>query len=308
MDVRDQLIWRMDFEETRSYLVIDYPDKFQFVYKENFDNWEISEQEAFELALCHVGEYEVEIGKRDFDPFSHFSFFSSTHSVSFILDFDKNASICIGRAGSIVNIPTQGSAFAIPIDKSNIAEMMCYQLLILRLFTLLQPWTRKLNHPQIKISVLKSSYVFHNSPPNKRWNSWKKWKPCQRYQKIMEETPELRDQHIRQNGNPMGWVQTPFSAFRAFYILHNYLIKSRQSLKLLEEGVWNFVLKVHSSRLLNGGRDFLFSSRLRPEFGFLNRRTAECRSGINQLLLRFSVRYSAVLRFHEYYQQLAYGR
>lgn len=124
MDLRAELISRIDFEDTKSYLVFDYPDKFQLVYKENFANWGITEDEAFKIALEHASKYEVEIRKYEFETFNQFSFFSSTHSVSYILDFEQNASMCIGKAGSIVNIPTQGSAFAIPIDGPNVKEMI----------------------------------------------------------------------------------------------------------------------------------------------------------------------------------------
>jgi hypothetical protein len=124
IDISDQLIFQINFEETKSCLVFDYPNKFQLVFRENFEKWGISEEEAFSIAHDHASHYEVEITKHDFETFSQFSFFSSSHSVSYILNFNENASMCIGKAGSIVNIPTQGSAFAIPIDSPNVKEMI----------------------------------------------------------------------------------------------------------------------------------------------------------------------------------------
>jgi hypothetical protein len=124
LNLNDEIVYRVDFEETKSALVLDFPDKFQLVYRENFSNWGITEEQAFSVALQHAGEYEVEIRKHNFETFSQFSFFSTTHSVSYILDFKLKASMGIGKAGSLVNIPTQGSVFVIPIDSPNVSEMI----------------------------------------------------------------------------------------------------------------------------------------------------------------------------------------
>ncbi|CAN5447954.1 hypothetical protein BH10BAC4_BH10BAC4_09210 [soil metagenome] len=120
-----ELIFKIDFEDTMSTLVFDYPDKFEPVFREHFSKWNVSEETAFQIAMEHLNQHEVQVGKKEFDNgFNQYSFFSSTYSPCILLDFERNAKIAKGKFGSLVNIPTHGSAFAVPINRSNVPEII----------------------------------------------------------------------------------------------------------------------------------------------------------------------------------------
>jgi hypothetical protein len=125
LNMEGKLVFKVDFEDTKSTLVFDYPDKFEPVLRENLDKWNITEEFAFSIAMDRVSQYEIRLGKKEFESgFDQFSFFSSTYSAAFLLDFERNAKMCIGKFGALVNIPTHGSAFAVPIDANNVPEII----------------------------------------------------------------------------------------------------------------------------------------------------------------------------------------
>lgn len=119
------LIFKVDFEDTMSTLVFDYPDKFEPVLREHFLKWNVSEEEAFQIAMEHLNQHEVQVGKKEFENgFDQYSFFSSTYSACILLDFERNAKMAMGKFGSLVNIPTHGSAFAVPIKQNNVSQII----------------------------------------------------------------------------------------------------------------------------------------------------------------------------------------
>jgi hypothetical protein len=122
---QDKIVYRVDFEDTKSTLVYDLPDKFQPVEQSEFKNWNISIESAFKIALDNVNRMDVEISKQNHENgFELYSFFSGDFSASFLLDLKGNANFTIGKYGSLVSIPTKGSAFVHPINHNDIALVL----------------------------------------------------------------------------------------------------------------------------------------------------------------------------------------
>jgi len=63
----DKIIYRVDFENTKSTIVLDFPEKFQPVEKDYLAKWKISENELFNIALKNVSKQEIEITKQTHD-------------------------------------------------------------------------------------------------------------------------------------------------------------------------------------------------------------------------------------------------
>lgn len=122
VDFQDRIVSRIDFEDTKTTLVFDLPDKFRPVEKTEFENWKVSLDSVFDLAQQNVNKHEIEIYKQDYkNGFELYAFYSGDYSASYVLDLKNNADFVIGKYGSLVAIPTKGTAFAHPINHNDIS-------------------------------------------------------------------------------------------------------------------------------------------------------------------------------------------
>lgn len=122
VNFQDRIVFRVDFEDTKTSLVFDLPDKFRPVEKTEFENWKVNLDYAFELAQQNVNKQEIQIYKQNYENgFELFAFYSGDYSASYVIDLKNNADFVIGKYGSIVSIPTKGSAFAHPINYNDIS-------------------------------------------------------------------------------------------------------------------------------------------------------------------------------------------
>lgn len=123
--IDDQLIYRIDFPGTQSYLVIDFEDKFHFVNVQHINEWEQSIEELFLDALENIAKEKMEIAQLDLDENNEvFAFFSGDYAASYMIDLQKNASFAVGNLGAVVVIPTKGAAFAYPINNGLVMEFI----------------------------------------------------------------------------------------------------------------------------------------------------------------------------------------
>ena len=124
-NIDEQLVYRADFPSTKSYLVIDFDDKFHFVNAQNIAEWEQSIDDLFLDALDNTAKEKMEIVKLDLDQGNEaFAFFSSDYAASYMIDLQKNAPFAVGDLGAIVVIPTKGAAFAYPINNGLVMEFI----------------------------------------------------------------------------------------------------------------------------------------------------------------------------------------
>lgn len=118
-DFINDFVHRTDFEETNTFIVIDFEDKFQFVRLDNMTEWETSVEDLFYIAQQNVNKEAIEIRRVDWGDLSFYALFNGNFSVSYLLDLQKNLPDAIGELGSFVAIPTKGVAIVFPIEAMN---------------------------------------------------------------------------------------------------------------------------------------------------------------------------------------------
>lgn len=118
-------VYRVDFPETYTMLVIEYDNSFSFCSRENIAEWNVPDKELFKIAIANNPTDEVEAKKYLFlDKFTGFMFFSGDYAAGMLLDIENNAEYAIGPYGSMVAIPAKGFAFAAPIESAEILDLL----------------------------------------------------------------------------------------------------------------------------------------------------------------------------------------
>jgi hypothetical protein len=115
---------RIDFPGTFTFLIFDFQEQFRYITSDRASEWGKAEEELFEIALQNIAKEEVEVSEYQFaERFNVFSFFSGDFSVSYLIDFEGLADDFKGHYGSMVAIPTKGSAFVHPIETTDVLEL-----------------------------------------------------------------------------------------------------------------------------------------------------------------------------------------
>lgn len=115
------IIYRIDLPETVTVLVMDYENQFRFLQKDDIGEWEKTTEQIFEDALENIAEEDIKINAVEHeDEIKVFLFFSGDFSAAAMIEFEKNAHFALGKFGSIIAIPTKGTAFVSPIDDENV--------------------------------------------------------------------------------------------------------------------------------------------------------------------------------------------
>jgi hypothetical protein len=109
-------VQRTDFEETTTFLVLDFEEKFQFLRHDNITEWETSIEGLFYVAQQNVNREQVEVRQVQWGDMSFYALFSGNFAVSYLLDIEHNIPNAIGSLGTMIAIPTKGVAFAFPIE------------------------------------------------------------------------------------------------------------------------------------------------------------------------------------------------
>ena len=118
-------VYRSDLPETHTFLVMEFEQKFHYLKREDIVEWNKSEEELFQIAIENIPESEVEVKEYLFlDKFTVFIFFSGDFASAVMLDLPTWADYAIGPLGSLLAIPTKGTAFAHPIEGGNILELV----------------------------------------------------------------------------------------------------------------------------------------------------------------------------------------
>ena len=118
MDIPD-FVTRIDIPDTYTFLILEYDQLFHFVRREDILEWEKSEDELFAIALGNVAKEEMDIQEYLLaDDLEMYAFFSGDYSASFMVELEKNGSFAVGRFGSVVTIPTKGTALVHPIQSN----------------------------------------------------------------------------------------------------------------------------------------------------------------------------------------------
>ncbi len=121
----DQLMLRVDFPGTYTCLVFDFEDQFSYINREKAGEWNKSDQVLFDIALQQVAKEEMEVKEYELgNRFQTFTVFSGDFSACYLLEFEENLPFARGKFGSLIAIPTRGSAFIHPITSPDVMDIM----------------------------------------------------------------------------------------------------------------------------------------------------------------------------------------
>ena len=124
-DSVDNYVHRIDFPKTYTLLILEFEGKFHFIRRDEIGEWEKSESELFEIAIRNLPLDEIEAKEYEFgDKFTVFIFFSGDFSSSMMLDLKNQAEYCIGKYGTLLALPSKGTAFAHPIENGEILDLI----------------------------------------------------------------------------------------------------------------------------------------------------------------------------------------
>jgi hypothetical protein len=116
---------KVDLPETYTFLILDFNEQFHFVRRENISEWNRDESELFEIGFSNISNESIDIRESMLaDKYPVYMFFSGDFSASFIIELERNANFTIGTYGSIVAVPTKGSAFVHPIETNQVMEVI----------------------------------------------------------------------------------------------------------------------------------------------------------------------------------------
>jgi hypothetical protein len=117
-------VHRVDYPKTRTYLVLEFEDQFRYINPEDAEKWNVNREELFNTAIANTPGNEIDIKEVKFtDEFTVYFFKSGDFSASLTLDLKNRADFAIGRYGSMVAIPTKGTAFVHPIETGKVLDL-----------------------------------------------------------------------------------------------------------------------------------------------------------------------------------------
>lgn len=121
----DNYVFQNHYPGLLTFLVFDFEDQFHYVEKRKISEWEISESEMFNIALNNVRQEEIEVSRLNFDDkYEIYALFSGDFSASYSLLAEQELDFTIGQKGSLIALPTKGSAFIFPITDEDILDVI----------------------------------------------------------------------------------------------------------------------------------------------------------------------------------------
>lgn len=124
-DQISDLVYRTDIPGVSTFLVLEFENQFRYFRYQDIKEWERPIDELFDIALTNTPLNEIEVKECQFgDKYIVYVIFSGDFAATLVLDLDKHLNFAIGTYGSLVAIPTKGTAFVHPIETGNILELI----------------------------------------------------------------------------------------------------------------------------------------------------------------------------------------
>ena len=121
----DDFVYQRNYPELLTFLVLDFEEQFHYVKKNEVYQWEIDDLELFEIAKENISNEEIEIKQFNFhDKYDVFALFSGDFSASYTLLIEQELDFAIGRFGTLIALPTKGSAFLYIIEKNDVLDVI----------------------------------------------------------------------------------------------------------------------------------------------------------------------------------------
>ncbi len=122
-DILEHCIYRQDFPETNTFLVIDFDEALHYVRRSEIAEWEVPEAYLFEVALDNVSREKTDLSSYTLtDELPLYTLFHNDFAVACAIELDRNADQAVGLFGAVVNIPAKGSVFIHPLEADTVLD------------------------------------------------------------------------------------------------------------------------------------------------------------------------------------------
>jgi hypothetical protein len=119
----DNLLVRVDLEDTYTVLMLDLPGSFTAVQRAYFNFWKTDSAEVFKLAQTNINAHKIEKITKQFDidgSSIEISFLGEdNYAASYALDLMNNSPELVGEWGSVLAIPNKGLVDLCKVSKTH---------------------------------------------------------------------------------------------------------------------------------------------------------------------------------------------
>lgn len=121
----DDFVYQNNYPSLLTFLILDFEDQFHYVKRNEFHLWETDELELFEIAKENIRKEEIEIKQYNYeDKYDVFVLLNGDFSASYTLLVEQELDFAIGQFGTLVALPTKGTAFLYPIEKDDVLDVI----------------------------------------------------------------------------------------------------------------------------------------------------------------------------------------
>jgi hypothetical protein len=122
-DIMQDCVYRQDFPDTYTFLVIDFEEALHYVRRSEIGGWEVSETYLFEVALDNIAREELNLTAYEMaNQLTVYSLFHHDFAIAAAIELARNAEEAIGPYGAVVSIPAKGAVFAHAIEADTVME------------------------------------------------------------------------------------------------------------------------------------------------------------------------------------------
>jgi hypothetical protein len=143
----ENLVSKVDLQETHTVLMFDFPGAFTPVQKELIEKWKKDSAEIFQTAQTNMNKQKVEKMTEEFKVNNNkypFTFvLEENYASSYVLDLKNNSPDLVGEWGSVIVVPNKSMAGICKIGKNNPVDFV-------KFIELIDPFIQKqfAEHPQ----------------------------------------------------------------------------------------------------------------------------------------------------------------
>ncbi len=125
-----KLVTKSHFPGTLTALVFHHNRQFRFLCKDDIKEWNISSDELFAEALENIKKEEILVEPKGFENGRKiYAIMSNEYSATALINIEKRFPHFIGKSGTIFSIPSNGTAFAMPLNDGSDLEKLFRSLL-----------------------------------------------------------------------------------------------------------------------------------------------------------------------------------
>ncbi|MBO0949347.1 hypothetical protein [Fibrella forsythiae] len=122
-DIIHDCVYRQDFPQTNTFLVIDFEEALHYVRRSEIGEWEVSDTYLFEVALDNVAREKPDLAGHSLtDELPLYTLFHNDFAVACAIELARNADEAVGPYGAVVNIPAKGSVFIHPLEADTVLD------------------------------------------------------------------------------------------------------------------------------------------------------------------------------------------